>query len=181
MNKKYIKYIIVVILFILCFFYRKEIRYEFFDHGADKDNVNVPNEFIFYNQKTHDYVESYYDDVDEELCYYDEENDAMRVVVDKAYLDNNDVYLHAIGIILNSPQKPIVKVNGKEISKNKITLSSGSERGLFEDIYISKRYNIYIYDTIKENKIYEFYVRIGEKSETQKIIFTSEKKKDDEE
>ena len=164
------KIIIYIIIIVIVLFNLKSIRYIVFDHSDRKDLISAPDRFIFKDINNQDYNEVFYES---DKNYYDDVNKITYILVDEKWINSDDVFLHMIGSYYNAIDKPIVKINGKTIPKEKISIQNRKSDGLFSELYIIKDYNIYIYDTIEENKVYKIYVRLNNNSESIKIKFVT--------
>lgn len=159
-KKKNIKYIIIVAIIILCIVFSKYIRYIFI--GKNDIIISEPTSFYF----------EIMDKESGDLYEINDTNSEAYITVDKKYLNNDDVKIYVSGEYWNSPEIPLVKLNGKVIDNVK-TDNTGYAKGVFSDTYFSKNYHFYINETIKENKEYTFYVRIKNISKSIRIIFTT--------
>lgn len=138
-DKKDIKIIVIIIIIAVCILFSKNIRYFF---NGDKDvSVAVPTGFYF---------ELANKDEEGDLYEIDGLNDKTYITVDKKYLNNDDTEIYVTGHYWNSPEKPLVKLNGKVID-DVSTDNTGYAKGVFSDTYYSKNYHFYINETIEED------------------------------
>ena len=159
-EKKNIIYIILIIIIVLCIIFAKNIRYYF---AGDKDiAISVPTGFYFEITNKDD----------KELYEISGLNNTTYITVDEKYLNNDDVQLYVTGKYWNSPETPLVKLNGKVIDEVS-TENTGNADGVFSKTYFSKYYHFYINETIEEDKEYTFYIRIRNISQSIKVIFTT--------
>ncbi len=164
-NKQNIKYIVIIVLVLLCVFFSKNIRYFF---NADNDIViSEPHGFYFeiMNKGNGDLYE------------IDGLNDTTYITVDKKYLNNDDAHVYVTGSYWNSPDIPLVKINGKVV-EGVSSENSGHVGSVFNDVYYSKIYYFNINETLEENKKYTIYVRIKNISKSINVIFTTQKTED---
>lgn len=154
------KYIIIGIIVVLCIMFSKNIRYFFV--GKNDVMVDRPTA-VYFSNPGEPYGEVYQIEGTHKKVY---------VTVDKKYLNNDDTEIYVSGKYWNSPETPLIKVNGKVIDK--VTKeNSGKTDWVLGDTYYSKMYHFYMNETIVEGKEYKFYVRIKDTSETVTVIFTS--------
>ena len=159
-DKREIRLIVVIAVIALCIIFSKNIRYFF---TGDKDvSIAVPTGFYF----------EIMDKGNGDLYEIDGLNEKTYITVDKKYLNNDDTQIYVTGHYWNSPEKPLVKFNGKVVD-GVSSDNTGYAKGVFSDRYYSKNYHFTINETIEENKEYTFYVRIKNESKSIKIVFTT--------
>ena len=161
MNKiKDVKIVIVIIIIVLCLIFSKNIRY--FITGNKDVIISEPTAIDF----------SIIGEDKSDLYPIIESDETTYVTIDKKYFNNDDVKIYVTGTYWNSPEKPLVKFNGKVID-NVESDNTGYAENVFSDNYYSKNYHFTINETIEEDKEYTVYVRIKDISTSTKIIFTT--------